>query len=156
MWLLTGLWHGASWNFILWGLFYALLLLIEKLLFKGKLRSLPPPFCHIYTLFFVMCGWALFYFTDLNALRLFFKSAFGAGVALYDLTAVSVFCTNIRLIILCAAASTPVPKIIYTYLCKKSERFAALSQPLMVIAGLGACFILLVGQTYNPFLYFRF
>ena len=156
VWLLTGLWHGASWNFILWGLFYALLLLMEKFFFKGALRKIPPPFCHIYTLFFVVLGWALFYFTDINALWLFLKSAFGAGAALYDLTAVSALCTNLWLIILCAVASTPVPSIIYNHLCKRSGVFASVSQPILVIAGLGICFILLVGQTYNPFLYFRF
>ena len=154
VWLLTGLWHGASWNFVLWGLFYALLM--EKFLFRGKMRNMPPPFCHIYTLFFVVLGWALFYFTDINALWLFLKSAFGAGGALYDLTAVSALCTNLWLIILCAVASTPIPSIIYNHLCKRSGVFASVSQPILVMAGLGICFILLVGQTYNPFLYFRF
>ena len=88
VWLLTGLWHGASWNFIFWGLFYGVLLFIEKTLFKKKLQKIPAPFCYIYTMFFVILGWALFYFTDLNALWTFIKSAFGVGTALYDLTAV--------------------------------------------------------------------
>ncbi len=156
VWLLTGLWHGASWNFILWGLFYGLLLLAEKKLFKGRLQKIPPPFCHIYALFFIVLGWGLFYFTDMGALWNFFKCAFGFGAPLYDLTTVSAFCTNVWLIILCAAASTPVPSIVYGYLRKKSEVFAAISEPLLVAAGMGLCFVLLMGQTYNPFLYFRF
>lgn len=156
VWLLTGLWHGASWNFILWGLFYGILLLAEKKLFGGRLQKLPVPFCHLYTMFFVIMGWALFYFTDLNELLVFVKSAFGVGIPLYDLTAVSTLCGNLWLLAVCAAASTPAVSIVYNYLCKKSEVFASVTQPLLIIAGLGVCFILLVGQTYNPFLYFRF
>ncbi|MCH5209888.1 MAG: MBOAT family protein [Oscillospiraceae bacterium] len=156
VWLLTGFWHGASWNFILWGLFYGILLFIEKTFFKGCLQKMPPPFCYIYTLFLVVLGWALFYFIDLNSLWMFLNSAFGKGVALYDLTFVSVFCTNVRLLVLCAVASTPLPAIIYNFFCKKSNVFAAVSGALLVIAGMGICFMLLVGQTYNPFLYFRF
>ena len=156
VWLLTGLWHGASWNFIFWGLFYGVLLFIEKTLFKKKLQKIPAPFCYIYTMFFVILGWALFYFTDLNALWTFIKSAFGVGTALYDLTAVSTFCTNAWLIAVCVIASTPIPTIIHKNFCKKSKVFAAISEPILVIVGLGVCFVLLVGQTYNPFLYFRF
>lgn len=121
VWLLTGLWHGASWNFIFWGLFYGVLLFIEKTLFKKKLQKIPAPFCYIYTMFFVILGWALFYFTDLNALWTFIKSAFGVGTALYDLTAVSTFCTNAWLIAVCVIASTPIPTIIHKNFCKKSK-----------------------------------
>ena len=156
VWLLTGLWHGASWNFIFWGLFYGVLLFIEKTLFKKKLQKIPAPICYIYTMFFIILGWALFYFTDLNALWTFIKSAFGVGTALYDLTAVSTFCTNAWLIAVCVIASTPIPTIIHKNFCKKSKVFAAISEPVLVIVGLGVCFVLLVGQTYNPFLYFRF
>ena len=104
----------------------------------------------------VILGWALFYFTDLSALWTFIKSAFGVGTALYDLTAVSTFCTNAWLIAVCVIASTPIPTIIHKNFCKKSKVFAAISEPVLVIVGLGVCFVLLVGQTYNPFLYFRF
>lgn len=156
VWLLTGLWHGASWNFILWGLFYGALLFLEKMLFKGRLQKIPPPLCHIYTMFFVIIGWALFYFTDIGELSVFLKSAFGIGCAPYDLTTVSALCTNLWLIIVCIIASTPIPSVVYKHLCRQSEIFAAVSQPALVVLGLGACFVLLVGQTYNPFLYFRF
>lgn len=156
VWMLTGLWHGASWNFILWGLFYGVLLFAEKTLFRRRLQKLPSPICYIYTLFFVIIGWALFYFTDFDKLLVFIKSAFGIGVPLYDLTAVSTFCANVKLLVLCAVASTPVPSTIYRHLCKRHGVFAAVTQPVLIAAGLGVCFILLVGQTYNPFLYFRF
>lgn len=141
---------------MLWGLFYGILLLIEKNLFGKRLQKLPAPLCYIYTMFFVMLGWALFYHTDLGQLSVFVKSAFGVNTPLYDLTAVSTLCTNAWLIAVCVIASTPIPKIVYCYLCKKSNVFAVITEPLLVVAGLAACFVLIVGQTYNPFLYFRF
>ncbi len=156
VWFLTGLWHGSSWNFILWGLFYGVLLFIEKTLFKGRLQKLPAPLCNIYTMFFVIMGWALFYFTDMPSLGTFFKGAFGIGAPLYDLTAVSTLCTNLWLLIVCIIASTPLPSIAYNFLCGKSRIFTAVSRPILIIAGISVCFIMLVGQTYNPFLYFRF
>ena len=133
-----------------------MLLMMEKKVFGGRLQRVPSPFCHIYTMFFVIIGWGIFYFTDLDSLWIFIKSAFGVGVPLYDLTAYLAFFENLWLLIACIIAATPIPAIIYNHLCKKHSVFAALSQPLLVIAGLGVCFILLVGQTYNPFLYFRF
>lgn len=156
VWFLTGLWHGASWNFIIWGLFYGLLLCAEKALFKKRLQRLPAPLCYIYTMFFVTVGWAVFYFTDLGQLGVFLKSAFGIGTALYDLTAVSALYSNLWLILVCLIASTPVPAVVCRYLCKRSERTALILEPALTAVGLGVCIIQLVGQTYNPFLYFRF
>lgn len=155
VWLLTGLWHGAGLNFILWGVFYGVMLLIEKTLFGGVLRKIPSPLCYIYTMFIVIIGWAIFYFTDISALWTFIKAAFG-GAPLYDLTSVSALCTNLWLLIICFIAMTPVPKIIFNHICKTRAKFALIAEPAVVFAGLALCFILLVGQTYNPFLYFRF
>ena len=156
VWMLTGFWHGSSWNFIFWGLFYGVLLFIEKTMFRQKLLKIPAPFCYLYTMFFVMMGWGLFYFTDIGALGTFFKSAFGIGVSAYDLTAISTICSNLYLAVVCLIAATPLPSKINNYLCKKSEIFATISQPVLIAVGMGICFIMLVGQTYNPFLYFRF
>lgn len=156
VWMLTGLWHGASWNFVLWGLFYGILLFIEKSFFKGRIQKMIPPFCYIYTLFFVIIGWGLFYFADFEMLCNFFKCAFGVNTPLYDLTAVSTFCTNLWLFIVCIIASTPIPTLIYNNICKRSNIFATITQPLLIIIGLAVSFTLIVGQTYNPFLYFRF
>ena len=156
VWLLTGLWHGASWNFVLWGAFYALLLLIEKYPLKAVINRIPSPFCYVYTMFFVILGWGIFYFTDTSELLSFFRHAFGFGCDLYDLTTVSTLYSNLWLILLCAIASTPIPKVIFTHLCKVSPRFAAVAEPAAVIIGFAVSFLLLTGQTYNPFLYFRF
>lgn len=156
VWLLTGLWHGASWNFVLWGAFYALLLLIEKYPLRHVSKNIPSPFCYVYTMFFVVLGWGIFYFTDTAELMSFFRHAFGMGCDLYDLTTVSALYSNLWLILLCVVASTPIPRVIFTHLCKVSPRFAAAAEPAAVAAGFIVSFLLLTGQTYNPFLYFRF
>ena len=156
VWLLTGLWHGASWNFVAWGAFYAILLLIEKYPLKHVIKHIPSPFCYVYTMFFVIIGWGIFYFTDTAELVSFFRHAFGMGCDLWDLTTVSAFCSNLWIIVLCVIASTPIPKVIFTHLCKVSPAFAAAAEPAAVAAGFIISFLLLTGQTYNPFLYFRF
>lgn len=156
VWMLTGLWHGASWNFIFWGLFYGIMLFVEKHSFKSFLQKLPPPFCYVYTLFIVLFGWALFYYTDMSSLARWISSAFGLSGALYDLSSVTVFYGNLWLIAVCVLASTPLPRLFFNALCRKSKVFAAVCEPLFTAAGIIVCFILLIGQTYNPFLYFRF
>lgn len=156
VWLLTGLWHGASWNFILWGGFYGILLLIEKYPLRKIADNIPSPFCYIYTMLPVTFAWGIFYFTDMSELADFLRHAFGYGCDLYDLTTVSALFSNLWLIVLCIIASTPIPKVIFNHLCKKYSIFGAIAEPLAVIIGFALSFALLVGQTYNPFLYFRF
>ena len=156
VWFLTGMWHGASWNFIFWGLFYGIMLFIEKYLFKGILQKLPPPICYIYTMATVMFGWALFYYTDTASLFNWVKSAFGHGSAAYDLGTVTTLCSNLWLIIICLIASTPAPRWIFNAICQHNVKFAAVFEPLCIIAAMAVCFTMLVGSTYSPFLYFKF
>ena len=156
VWFLTGMWHGASWNFILWGLFYGAMLFIEKSSYKNFLQRIPRPLCYVYTMFIVLIGWALFYYTDTAMLMQWFKNAFGVGNSLYDLVTISTLYTNMWLLVVCVVASTPIPQILFNGICRRFRRFALVAEPLAVAVGLVACLILLVGQTYNPFLYFRF
>ncbi|MDR1065012.1 MAG: MBOAT family protein [Oscillospiraceae bacterium] len=151
VWFLTGLWHGASWNFILWGLYYGAALLAEKFLLKKVLSRLPRALKHLYSLFLILIGWAIFYFTDVSQLGAFFKAAFGGG-RLYDFRVESVFFSNIFLLAALIIASTPLP-------AKLAERLRArvpVLEPVCNALLLALCFTMLVGQTYNPFLYFRF
>lgn len=154
VWALTGFWHGASWNFILWGLFYGVLLIIEKKCFNGKLLKLPTPIGIIYSMLVVIFGWSLFYFTDMSRLGAFLKAAFGGNGMIADASALSILWSNIFLIAALAVASTNIIKIGYKKLEK--TKAANILVPAAVMFSMFVCFTMLVGQTYNPFLYFRF
>lgn len=152
VWLLTGFWHGASWNFLLWGLYYAGALILEKTFLLKWLKKLPKWVGHIYAMVLVMLGWALFYFEDLAGLgaflgRLFTPQAMSASSAYLiagwlPMVAVAIF------------ASTPCAKNWFT----KWEEAGAVRY--WKIAASGVCLMLcvaaLASQSYNPFIYFRF
>ena len=155
VWMLTGLWHGASWNFILWGIFYGIILIIEKKAFGGAILKMPSWLGHIYSLFIVVMGWALFYFTDFSKLKTFFVCAFGGYGKLIDFTAKSTFLSNIWLIIVLAICSTPLLKIVFKKLC--TVKYVGTVIPAVsIVISMIVCYALLVGQSYNAFLYFRF
>ncbi len=154
VWLLTGFWHGASWNFVIWGLYFGILLFLEKYVLKF-LGKLPWGIGNIYTMFVVMISWGIFYFTDTSKLLGFFAHAFGTDCGLYDLTTISVLYEKLWLIIVCILACTPIPKKLFNFVCC-FKPLGFILEPLAVIAGFSVCFAMLVGNTYNPFLYFRF
>ena len=156
VWMLTGLWHGASWNFVLWGLYYGILLIIEKKAFKGKLMRLPAFFAHLYTIIVFVLGWALFYYTDFGALRDWFVCAFGGTGKLYDYTGFTTLMSNLWLLIVCGVVSTPIIRKLCDWFSDKCKAINIVITPVLVFALLAFCFILLVGESYNPFLYFRF
>ncbi|MDP4118004.1 MAG: MBOAT family O-acyltransferase [Bacillota bacterium] len=157
VWMLTGFWHGASWNFILWGLFYGIMLIIEKKAFNGVMLKLPAWIGRIYTMIAVVIGWALFYFTDFGALKSFFKCAFGIyGTSFIDYTVKSAFLSNIWLIIILAVASTPLINMVYGKLCAKSKIASAVLPAFIVVITMLISYMLLVGQSSNTFLYFKF
>lgn len=155
VWMLTGFWHGASWNFVLWGLYYGILLIIEKKAFGGGLMRMPAFFGILYNSIVVLIGWAFFYFTDFARLGQFFSTAFGGSGELWDFGTVTIFLNNAWFILACFVISTPIVKIAYQFICK-NRVLGGIITPIFVVAVLAFCFILLVGQTYNPFLYFRF
>ena len=153
-WFLTGVWHGASWNFILWGSLYGVVIILEKL-FLGK--WLPAVFCHIYTMLLVILGWVLFDTADLPTAFAYAANMFGAGgTPFIDSTAMYQISTYGITFIICIIGCTDLPKLAVEYLKKKL--------PLLInyggIAGLMGMFVMcaayLVDQTYNPFLYFNF
>ena len=156
VWGLTGLWHGASWNFIIWGLFYGIILFIEKKCFNGILQRLPWPLCHIYTMVIVMFGWAIFYFTDTTELLNCIKCMLFINTVPYDLVAISTLYENLWLILICVVACLPWPKILYRHFTEVHSGICTVVEPLVITAGFILCFIMLTGQSYNPFLYFRF
>ncbi|MBE6953658.1 MAG: MBOAT family protein [Ruminococcaceae bacterium] len=161
VWFLTGFWHGASWNFILWGLYFAVLLMLEKFVFAGLMQKMPRVLRHISALFFVLMGWALFYFEDLGALGAFFARLFGSGAGTSDL-ALTLLENNSLLLIVCAIASTPLGKLvrsIHLALIHAGGALRHISMALRLLFNtvvMTICTIVMVTNTYNPFMYFRF
>ncbi len=163
VWFLTGLWHGASWNFVVWGLYYACLLIIEKkLLFKlwEKLpRLLSIILQYIYTAFITLIGWTVFYFTDFNALFSSLAAMFGASdVALNDLFVNSVIKDNMVLLTFALIFAFPLPGLLCSEIGKltKNESVSIVAKTVFVIASFFVSSAMLAGNSYNPFLYFRF
>lgn len=153
VWILTGLWHGASWNFVLWGVYYGVLLILEKHLFKWW--SKIPVISNLTTMFFVIIGWGIFNFTDFTELQTFIGHLFGQNCQLYDITTVSTLCANAWLLLACILVSTPLPMLIYDYITS-IKYVGFIIEGVVMTALFAACIILLTGATSNPFLYFRF
>lgn len=154
VWALTGLWHGASWNFIFWGLYYGVLLIIEKK-FLGRFLEKSKLLSHIFTILIFIYGWVIFYSTDLVQLQTISKSMFSLNGGLIDLSAKTLFMTNIWILPFYIIGSTPLPKLAAERLFKegRAREYAA---SLFIALIYGISLTLLIGQTYNPFLYFRF
>jgi len=162
VWALTGFWHGAGWNFILWGLYYFILLVIEKTFLLRLLKKLPSLISWLYTITAVIFGWLIFVFDgsalslDLGSWIVYLKNMFGIGGAglltrldIYDIL------RNAPILITAIIAATPYPRRIFYKFYEKSAAADILAAVLSV-----GCIILstayLVSSAYNPFLYFRF
>ncbi|CAM3384249.1 MBOAT family O-acyltransferase [Marinicrinis lubricantis] len=160
VWFLTGLWHGASWNFIFWGLYFGVLIYVERMFLLRLLNKLPRIVSHAYLVLMMLLGWVLFYFTDLERAIDFFQTLFGLGTGgLYNLEAWLYIKDNLYLIAAAAIGSTPIARVAVSWLFKRTAQGSAVRN-LVVSAFnlliLVVCTALLVGSTYNPFLYFRF
>lgn len=154
VWGLTGLWHGASWNFLLWGLYFGLLLILEKFVLKKLLDKLPSVIQHIYTLFIVAIGWGIFYFTDIKQLGSFFADLFNFGNGIIGSQALTLLLSYLPILIVAAIASTPLGSKIYHRF--KDKKFIWIPEVLFCVIILAISTASLVNQSYNPFLYFRF
>lgn len=154
VWAATGIWHGASWNFVFWGLYFWVLLLVEKFVLLRWLKRAPGAVGHLYTLFFVLVSWTIFAIEDFGQLGEYLKVMFGlGGVPLID-GAFKYYAAN-YLPVLCisALAATPLGAAVYRRL---NVRTAHILGAVLILAGLLLCTAYLVDGTYNPFLYFRF
>lgn len=154
VWGLTGLWHGASYNFLLWGLYYGLLLILEKFVLKRFLEKLPAVLQHIYAMFIVIIGWGLFYFTDMSQLGSFFTDLFNFGNGLCGNQALTLILSYLPLLIVAAIASTPLGAKLYSRF--SNTRHIWILETLFCAVILLISTASLVDQSYNPFLYFRF
>ena len=152
VWLVTGIWHGAGWNFLLWGLYYAVWMLLERLFLGRYLEKLPSALRHVYTMLVVLVGWALFAVEGLDRLSMFLWTLFG-GADAYAAVDGYHFRSYLPVLVILAAASTPAGKNLWGRL---RERTRSVLTPLLVLASLVLCTASLVDASYNPFLYFRF
>lgn len=161
VWFLTGLWHGASWNFILWGVFYGALLIVEKLGLLKVLEKIPSVFSHLYLLFLTLIGWTIFYTTDLGKLGGYFGVMFGlSGNALSDPQLSITFMNNLFWLVVAVLFCMPIIQLVKRWAqAQRSEGVRAgisIVNAIMNVMLLFVCTAMLVGDSYNPFLYFRF
>ncbi len=154
VWALTGLWHGASLNFVLWGIYYFVLLVLEKYVYGRFLNKLPSALKHVYALFFILIGWVIFYFEDIPSLAGYISRLFTLSDGVIGAAALSTIISYIPLLAAAVFASTPAAKSIW--LKSRGGKAAAVMETAAAAAALILCTAALVSQSYNPFLYFRF
>ncbi len=153
VWLLTGLWHGAAWNFVLWGMFYGVLLIFEKYVLGDLLPRIPTPVRWLTTMVLVMCGWVLFSAPDLTGALLYFKAMFGGAAGFTDGNGAYLLSTNLAVLVLGAFCATPAYRHILDRVDPRwVSRAKFVAYPLLF----ALCVVFMVSETYNPFLYFRF
>lgn len=156
VWSLTGFWHGAGWNFVLWGLYYFVILFIEKLFLLKALDKLPKFFRHVYALVLIIIGWVIFASDDVSVLLPYLGSMFGANGAIGGMDVYTLL-TKAALLVICCIASTELPKKLFLSAAgAMNEKAAFTLKSVLMIALLALSMILLIGDSYNPFLYFRF
>ena len=154
VWAATGIWHGASWNYLLWGLYFFVLLMLEKFFLLKALNKAPAVICHVYTLFLVVVSWAIFALEDFSQLCAYLKVMFGMGGVPLTNSDFGYYLTSyLPILCLAAVASTPLGATLYRKAPKKAAQAVG---ALLILAGLTVCTAYLVDGTYNPFLYFRF
>ena len=157
VWMLTGFWHGSAWNFILWGLYFGILLLLEKYVLSKYLNKLPHWLQHIYSLFFIAISWLLFAFDDMNTLGHYAKIMFGfSGQAWIDKNFIFYIFNYGLLLLIGILLSTPVIENMKKHIKKKHNGIASAMTILVYLILFLITISYLVSDTYNPFLYFRF
>ena len=159
VWMLTGIWHGASWNYVMWGCYYGILLLIEKLALGKVLEKLPGIFRSLYTMFFVIIGWVIFKCEDIAYGISYLKAMFGGfGQRLFDGDTIYLLSNYAVLFILAALGSTLIPQKAANVVLGSGKQTWA--ENILHIIFYAVIFVVavayLVDATYNPFLYFRF
>lgn len=157
VWMLTGLWHGAAWNFVVWGLYYGVLLLIEKYALSKVLDKIPAVFSHIYCLICVMVGWVFFFSPTLGSAIDYLKLMIGiGGNGLADRQGLYILVTNGLMWIILILSSTPVVHRIYDKVIYGRKRIKIAANCIVYLILFLLCIAYLVTESYNPFLYFRF
>lgn len=157
VWFATGFWHGASWNFVLWGLYFGALIVLERLFLQAWLRRLPAVLSHLYLLLAVCFGWVIFEFNGPQALA-YLRVMLGLGNnALLDPGLIYMLATNGVLLVILGLGATPLPNALWEkVIAPRGKRRGAVLAPAFCLLILVAATAYLVDSSYNPFLYFRF
>ena len=157
VWILTGLWHGASWTFVVWGLYHGILLLLEKYPLKGILAKTPSPIRHILTLLAVIVGWVLFFSPDFSSAIFYLGRMFGAGSrAFWDSTAKYYFAANWKLLVLGILGCGPWIRTLYRHLVFSRRSPGLVLSALLLIGIFLLCVPYMTNATYQSFLYAQF
>lgn len=151
VWALTGLWHGAAWNFVFWGLWFAAFLLLEKFVLRGWTERHRAA-GHLYTLVTVMLSFVIFSFGSAEEIISFFRGMSGAGVPLLSEEGLYYAGSYFRFLVICGFFATPFPSLLFR---RVSSRIP-LAEPLLMLVLFGTAVSFLLGQGFHPFLYFRF
>ena len=157
VWMLTGLWHGASWNFIIWGIYFGIILILEKFVLKKYLEKMPNFLRHLYSILLILIGWLIFAFEDMNVLLEYSKRLFGFETRFIDNDFLFFIKNYLVFIVIAMIFSTPITRIIKEKIAK--ARYKNIYNIGIFISFLFLFMIVisfLVSDTYNPFLYFRF
>ncbi|MEG2892212.1 MAG: MBOAT family protein [Clostridium sp.] len=152
VWMLTGLWHGAAWNFVFWGLYFGVILIVEKFILKNILESMPSVFRHVYSLILIMVGWVIFEIESLNGIIEYLKAMFLNGLIVDNTGMYYLTSYGVVLAIGCILSTPLIGKIGIKLKASKANMIIPAVQLVLFIV----CICYLVNDTYNPFLYFRF
>lgn len=161
VWILTGFWHGAEWNFVIWGLYYFIFLILEKFVLKKILKKTPSVLLHIYTMFIVIIGWVIFRCDNLNTLTMFFKELFSFNVTEYGINELLIYLESYGVyFILAIIFSFPTYYKIIDKIDSINNKKVKLFLDICHYLGLIILFVItimfLAKSSYNPFIYFRF
>lgn len=157
VWFLTGLWHGAAWNFVAWGLYYGVILIIEKYLLSPVLDRLPDIVRHIYSIVLVVIGWVLFFSSSFGQAADYIRVMFGAGAhGFADRESMYLLTSNLILWLILIFGSTPLVHFRYEHMLRTKKWNTTIINSVVYAALFIVCIAYLVTEIYNPFLYFRF
>lgn len=163
VWFLTGMWHGASWNFIIWGIYFGFIVTVEKYTILRIRQHIPSPLLHLYSLTLVIVGWGIFYFDDSSKMVHFFEICFGQGAVFHDYITISALADNCWLWVACLLFCMPLRSLIETLLKEYTNNRGTIQESLLLMGRLTLSILLivlsvalLVGDTINAFIYTRF